>query len=203
MSKFRVKMKLQGFELEIEGNSREEASVIGQNIGKQVSGILQPGMRIVGGEVANEAPPVFAPGVLLDDLSKKRGRRRSKSQINGSERSGSDEIHFRHDPEKFGSPNQQWTTSQKAIWLLYVVKEVAQISELSTGQIVKLFNTHFRQAKTVTNSNVSRDLGKLKIASPSQVGEDNSKNPARWFLTDEGIRQAQSLIAELLTPRTA
>ena len=37
MAKFRVKMKLQGLELGIEG-SREDASLLSQNIGAQVAG---------------------------------------------------------------------------------------------------------------------------------------------------------------------
>lgn len=77
------------------------------------------------------------------------------------------------------------------------------IGELSTGQIVKTFNLHFRQAKTVTSSNVARDLGKAKVSTPALVGEDPTKSPPGWFLTDEGVRRAQALIAEALMPKAA
>lgn len=202
MSKFRVKMKLQGFELEIEG-SREDASLIGRNIGEQISGILASGNHIIDGEVSSTAGAALTPGNLLDDASKKRGRRRSKTTVTGGERGNTLVIEFRHDPMKFGTPTQDWTTTQKAIWLLYVAKEVAGAAEMSTSQVVKTFNTQFRQAKTVTNSNVSRDLGKAKIASPSLVGEDNTKSPPTWFLTQEGVRRAQELIATTLSSRMA
>jgi hypothetical protein len=112
-------------------------------------------------------------------------------------------LEFRNDPAKYGTPTQQWSTSDKALWLLYVVKELGQASELSTGQIVKLFNTYFRQAKIITHSNVSRDLGKLKVSVPSLVGEDPTKSPAVWFLTDEGVRKAQAIIAVARTPAAA
>lgn len=203
MSKFRMKLKLQGLELEIEGH-REDASVIGRNVGDQIAGLLGPAVQIIEGETPATQSGSPIPPMLADGAGKK-AKRRPKPRANGDagERGASPMIEFRHDPAKFGTPSQQWSTAQKAIWLLYVLKETADVPELTTGQIVKMFNTHFRQAKTVTNSNVSRDLGKLKIASPSQVGEDNSKTPASWFLTEHGIRQAQSLIAESLMPRAA
>jgi hypothetical protein len=137
--------------------------------------------------------------VLVEDISRRKSRRSSRSGANGSVESVA-VVEFRNDPAKFGTPTQQWKTAEKAIWLLHVVKETAQVSELSTGQIVKTFNTHFRQAKTVTSSNVSRDLGKLKVASPALVGEDNTKTPPVWYLTDEGIRHVQAQIAESNSP---
>ena len=202
MSKFRIKMKLQGFELEIEG-SREDASIIGRNIGEQISGMLSPGVSIIDGELTPQHPQMPPSAAIADDTARRRGRRRSKAGSNGSDKDEGQVIEFRHDPSKYGMPNQQWKTAQKAIWLLYTVKEVAGFSELSTGQIVKTFNTHFRQAKTVTASNVSRDLGKLKIATPSLVGEDTTKSPPAWFLTDEGIKFAQTQVANSQAPNAA
>lgn len=203
MSKFRVKVKLQGFELEIEGSRQDDAAIIGRNIGDQISSLLMPAVNIVEGEVGTPASPNQhqLPFAAISD-GKKRSRR-SRSQSSEPNRESTSVVDFRHDPSKYGMPSQQWNTSQKAIWLLYVVKDVTGISELTTGQIYRTFNTHFRQSKTVTNSNVSRDLGKAKLATPALVGEDTTKSPAAWFLTDEGVRRAQALIAESLTPRAA
>jgi hypothetical protein len=197
-----MKLKLQGFELEIEGN-REDASVIGRSIGDQISGMLSPSLNIVEGEIVSSRTQNVAPAPMLEETPKRRGSRRAKSASTGAENNGSSSIEFRNDPSKYATPTQQWSTADKAIWLLYVVKEVSQVPELSTGQIVKTFNTHFRQAKTITSSNVSRDLGKLKISSPSLVGEDPTKSPSVWFLTDEGMRKAQELIANARAPAAA
>ncbi|GKQ51117.1 hypothetical protein [Bradyrhizobium sp. Ce-3] len=198
-----MKLKLQGFELEIEGN-REDASVIGKSIGDQISGMLSPSLNIVEGEyTASQSKAAPPPLPLFDEARKRKIPRRPRSPSAATESNGANAIDFRNDPAKFATPTQQWSTADKAVWLLYVVKEVSQASELSTGQIVKIFNTHFRQAKTITSSNVSRDLGRLKITSPSLVGEDPTKTPAVWFLTDEGIRKAQTLIAEAKAPATA
>src|SRR5438067_2145714 len=48
MSKFHVKVKLQGFELEIQGN-REDAPAIGRSIGEQFSAIISPAVDILEG----------------------------------------------------------------------------------------------------------------------------------------------------------
>jgi hypothetical protein len=202
MSKFRMKFKLQGLEVEIEGQ-REDVSLIGRAVGDQVASMLEPAVNVADGE--RPTPQMINVSPPSADGAKRGGKRRARAAAAAVTNNAGDaqQIDFRHDPMKFGTPSQQWITSQKATWLLYVLKETTGVSELTTGQIVKLFNTHFRQAKTVTSSNVSRDLGRLKIASPSQVGEDNSKTPATWYLTEEGVRQVQNLIAQSLTPRAA
>lgn len=196
-------MKLQGFELEIEGD-RHDASVIGRSIGEQISAIVSPGMNIIDGEISPKPSAQVVPAAAFLEPAKRRAAKRSKpaGAANG-ETTTTSAVEFRHDPSKYASPSQHWSTSDKAIWLLYVVREVASVAELSNGQLVKTFNTHFRQAKTITHSNVSRDLGKLKTATPSLVGEDNTKTPSVWFLTDEGIRHAQAIIVKAKTPAAA
>jgi hypothetical protein len=197
-----MKLKLQGFELEIEGN-REDASVIGRSIGEQISGMLSPSLSIVEGEFTSNRVQAVPAVSLVDATPKRRGQRRTRSVPAGGESNATQAIDFRNDPSRYSTPTQQWKTAEKATWLLYVVREVAHVTELSTGQIVKTFNTHFRQAKTITHSNVSRDLGKLKVSSPALVGEDAAKSPPVWFLTDEGVRKAQALIAESRVPAAA
>jgi hypothetical protein len=128
-------------------------------------------------------------------VSQDNNNRQSKpNSPNGKD--GTNSVEFRHDPNNFGTPKQSWNTQKKAVWLLHIVSKQADINDLSTIQIVTTFNSQFRQAKTVTNSNVSRDLGKAKTATPSLVGEDVTKNPSHWFLTDEGSRYAEKLIVE-------
>jgi hypothetical protein len=194
---------MQAFELEIEGN-REDAALIGRSIGDQISSVIAPSANIVEGEFTSGRSPNAPPVALVDVSPRRKNPRRSRSST--STPGGGDSvptIEFRNDAAKFATPTQQWKTAEKAIWLLYVVKETTGVSELSTGQIVKTFNAHFRQAKTVTSSNVSRDLGKLKVSSPSLVGEDPTKSPAVWYLTEEGERKVQSLIAEARSPSPA
>lgn len=189
-------MKLQGLELEIEG-SREDASVMTQNIGQQIAGMLRPIGDIVDGEVSRPTPP---PVITLpaNGTGKKIGRRRSLSQTASTDTS-SGVIDFIHASDKYGNPKQQWKTAQKSIWLLYVLQEIANVGELTARNIADTFNKHFRQAGLIQTGNVGRDLGKLKVNSvPAPIGEDTRQNPSKWFLTDEGRRHAQELVAEAL-----
>lgn len=198
MSKFRIKLKLTGLELEVEG-SREDASSISRNIGQQMAALMRPIEGIVDGDDVLSAPEAAAQAVVEIPAKNRRRKQAGAPRVNGEPLKT---IDFRHAPEKFGNPKQQWKTAQKAVWLLYVVGESMKVTELSAPMIAETFNKHFRQSGTITRSNVSRDLGKLKVSdSPPPVGEDATKSPAVWFLTDEGRKRAQNLVAETLKPQ--
>jgi hypothetical protein len=197
VSKFRIKLKMQALELEIEG-VREDASLISRNIGQQMAGLLHPIAGIIDGESIQQSPALEKVTVFENPAVKKSRRRRNLGpSSNGIE--GSAAIDFKHAPEKYGNPKQEWKTAQKALWLLYVVKEVGGVGELSTRNLVETFNKHFRQSGQITTSNVTRDLGRLKAkGTPAPVGEDATKTPPTWYLTEEGRKRAQALVAEAL-----
>ncbi|MBL8713427.1 MAG: hypothetical protein JNM12_11040 [Alphaproteobacteria bacterium] len=200
MGKFKIKMKLQGLELEIEG-SREDVPLISENLGRQMAGLLQPAGAIVEGEVSSKQIDLFPQ--TTDTVITKRSRRRktgtSTVGTSPSEGVATGAIDWRHDPSKFGVPSQTWNTSDKSVWLLYVIAEAAEQKELSAGRIAKTFEKHFRQAGVLKPSNVSRDLGKLKLATPALTGEDTTKDPSLWYLTDAGRKHAQQLIAKSIS----
>src|SRR6185312_7952762 len=101
---------------------------------------------------------------------------------------GALELHL--DLAKFGQPMQVWKTAQKALWLLEVLDQSGLGTSHSAKVLVDTFNRHFKQAGTVTTTNTTRDLGRLKASEkPSPVGEDTNKTPSEWFLTDEGKRR--------------
>jgi hypothetical protein len=179
-------MKLHGLELEIEG-ARDDASQISKNLGEQFASLLQPVGAIIDGKVASvPLPSVEAIASPIASAGKK-GRRRKSPAASAGDAETSPALDFKHDPEKFGNPTQEWKTSEKAVWLLYVVKESAGVNELTTRSLVDTFNKHFRQSGTITTSNVTRDLGRLKTREkPSPVGEDASKSVPTWYLTEEG-----------------
>src|ERR1700761_5282558 len=199
MSKFRVRMKLQGFELEIDG-TREDIPAIGQSIGDQLSGLIAPAVSIIEGEV--DKPGTSGSAAILNQHTgaetarKKTRKKRTTSATSSSTSNAVDALDWRHDAAKYGMPGQAWNTAKKAIWLLYVAGECVQQNTLSSKQISETFNKHFKQAGTILPFNITRDLGKAKLKKPSPVGEDSTKDPSGWFLTDEGNRQAQELIAE-------
>lgn len=196
MAKFRIKMKLQGLELEVEGN-RDDVPVITHHLGSQLTGLLQSPGQIIEGK----APRVNVDARPTIVLEPRKGRRRRVSGGNGAVESEREEpLDWRHDPSKYGTPKQEWNTAQKAVWLLYVAGQEAACSEISGIRIAETFNKHFKQSGTIRAHNVNRDLGKLKVKKQGHppVSEDTTKDPAVWFLTEEGIRNAQELIAQAI-----
>lgn len=205
MSKFKIKMKLQGLELEIEG-SREDAPLITQNLGQQLAGLLRPTGAILEGELPVEHGRVQQVLTSSDAMTvavpRKITRRRKQIATANTENLSSDEVavDWKHDPTKYGTPKQSWSTTEKSIWTLYVVAEEANEKELSGPRIAQTFNKHFRQAGTILGHNVNRDLGRHKVKKKGHppVSEDTTKSPPRWFLTEEGKRMAQELVADAL-----
>jgi len=204
MSNFKIKMKLTGFELEIEG-SQDNVPEISQAIGRQLAGLVQAPDALLNSATDRvqtlPAAPVQQADEIRPEPSTRRRQARKRKATNGS---GSDDdstevaVNWRHDPSKYGTPSQSWTTAAKALWLLYVVTQETEIREMSGRQIMLTFNRHFRQAKEVTVANVNRDLGRAKLKTPAWVAEDTTKSPSAWYITEEGLKAAQSQIAPAL-----
>lgn len=196
-NKFKVKLKITGFELEVEG-SRDDVSLMAQAVGQQVSGLLIPASTIVEGEVV-EVKDIPTP----DIQPKPRKKRARKSPVNShsiqnNSKQGGSAIDWKHDPIKWGHPQRDWSTSDKSIWLLFVVAQATGTSELTGGQIATTFNKHFRQSREINTGQVNRDLGKAKGSNGGipLVIEDTTQNPSAWCLTSEGIKRAEEIIQQ-------
>lgn len=194
MAKFKIKMKLSGLELDIEG-SKEDIPLIAANLGQQLTGLIAPSATIASGVDLPFTPSSAPNGAALPLVEevKRRKRRATNHRSTDAQSDSAAPVDFRHDPVKFGAPKQAWNTSDKAVWLLHVVGK-----ELSGRVIVATFNKHFRQAGLINVSHANRDLGRLKSKSPAVVGEDTTQTPPCWFLTEEGTRQALKLVADAL-----
>jgi hypothetical protein len=198
MSTFKIKMKLTGFELEIEG-SRDDMPGITNALSQQLMGLIQPTHGLI--DITPNPPPQKVAGGMqqADTVTTPRKRAKKRASSTASvEDEPNDAVDFVHDAEKYGSPNQAWSTATKAQWILYVIKEAKGLSALSTRGVTQTFNKHFKQAKQITVRLVNRDLGKLKTRKLSPVSEDTTKQPAEWYLTNEGIKGVQKLIADSL-----
>ena len=203
-SKFKIKLKLQGLELEVEG-TRDEIPMIAQSLSSQLTGMLSPMAALAS---MPDPKAALGPKTPTDETSaedvtppKKKGTtsRRATPKSNSSSTSSPEPsaVDWSHDPEKWGYPKQDWTAAEKALWLLYVVENEKQLTELSATQISNSFNKHFKQAKTIKSFTVTRDLGRKKTGKDSPVGENTTNNPSLWYLTTSGKALAAKMIEDL------
>jgi len=193
MGKYEIEMEITGFRLKIRGE-RDDVPVIKHNLQQQMAGLLDPAANIAQSRLpatAIEAEVVNGDG---NGRQKKTRRARRASAPNGQTRSKP--LDWQHDPGQFGVPRQNWRASGKIIWLMYVASEQAHASELSGPVIAETFNKHFRQAGQLNKQSMPRDLGFLKQKVPALVGDRAGASPITWFLTDEGVREAQRLVVD-------
>lgn len=205
MGKFRVRLKVENFELEVEG-SREDMPLIADRVGQQFAGLLQPATEIVVGDsVADHngsAAQVVTAPAAGDGKRKSMRRRRATATAtiagNGSENVGDDAVTWRHDTGKWGTPKQEWSVGKKIIYLLYVAKQEANQSEMTGRSIVATFNKHFKSAGMLRSKHINGELERLKDRALAPVSEDVTKTPSMWFLTQQGDKEAANLINDAL-----
>jgi hypothetical protein len=197
-NKVKFRLKITGFELEMEG-TRESTALITSQVNNALTGLINPpamdeadlSMKSNG----KDHQIVDSNATVVSSTIRKRIRKPKQTSPNQTE--GGDVVNFAHEPEKYGMPSIKWSTAIKSLWLLYVVKHAAKKDALTSKQIIETFNKHFKQAKTIIN--VTRDLGQLKLENGYWVGEDSTKNPHEWYITEPGEKHVQKLIAELKT----
>lgn len=195
MGKFRLRLKVQALEVEIDGE-REDLPAIRSAIGHQLTGLVEPVEVAANGR---KHIPETSNVIDADATKNGRGTGRSARKREGRSQEPATPIEFRHDAAKYGNPLQTWSVTEKCIWLLAVIKGIAATEEVSGPQLAATFNQHFKQAGRIHPPLVTRELGKAKMQNPALVGEDKGS----WFLTAEGDRQAQQLIQNVLNPTTA
>jgi hypothetical protein len=192
VAKFRIRLKLQGLELEVDGE-REDIPAITAAVQQQLNGLVQPSEAMADGHKQLEA------ATQIFDSVKTKGKGPRKPRATGQTATDSvsaQQIEFRHDASKYGNPLQTWSVLGKCIWLLSVIEGIAAKKEVSAAQLVATFNLHFKAAGKLHPPNVTRDLSKAKVQNPASVGEDKGL----WYLTDEGKRSVQVLVQNVLKP---
>lgn len=174
MSKFSVKIKLQGLEIEVEG-SQDVAPRIAKQVGEQIGALVKPPLLIEMGK---------SNGASSESPDEDKGKSKKKKS-SGSGKGSIEDVPFTHDPSTHGSPSQEWTTVQKAIWFLYAA---APANPVSGGSIAKSFNKQFKSAGAIVGSNVTAGLDKekLKGASAPVGAEVLDGSPSRYYLTEAG-----------------
>jgi hypothetical protein len=202
MAKFKVSFELQSLKVNIEGE-REDIPVIMGNLGQQIAGVLQPTANIIDGDAPAKAVQNLAESVNSQIEPKARARRRpSRGAPATASPDDAGVLNWKHDPQKWGTPQQDWSTLQKCLWTLYVIQNELSQSEVAGPTLARTFNQHFKQAGKIHPPNVTRDLGKAKTGKDALVGENTTVSPSTWFLTDSGNQKAQELVSVSLGDAT-
>jgi hypothetical protein len=194
MGKFRLRLKVQALEVEIDGE-REDLPAITSAFNRQLGGLVEPVEVVANGRKLGGVDKVIDAA----DSNKKGGGNRNRRSNGARSAEGATPIEFRHDAAKYGNPLQGWNLTEKSIWLLAVVKGIAQVKEVSGPQIAATFNQQFKQSGKIHPPLVTRELGKAKVQNPAPVGEDKGL----YYLTPEGDKQAQKLVQDALNPPAA
>lgn len=196
MSKFTIKVEIQGLKIEVEG-SKEDVPRLAQRVGEQIGSLVQPALLL---EPQNHRPADFA-GDDAAGSGKGRSRGRRAGTGGGRGRTTAAEPTLSVDPSKHGAPRQGWNTLQKSIWLLYVAGRA-----LSSYSIEKVFNAQFKASGAIRRQNISRDLDKEKLrGKEALVGAEMNDGTATYYLTDAGKTAAERLISggEIASAATA
>jgi hypothetical protein len=190
MAKFRIRLKVQALELEIDGE-REDIPALTSAIRQQFGGFVEPAELIADDKQLAEPAKVIEANATKNATKPPRKRTRSGAPSDGA---GGQAIEFRHDSAKYGNPLQAWDVTTKLIWLLAVIKGITGMKEVSGPQLTATFNQYFKQAGKIHPPHVPRDLGRAKVQNPSPLVEDKGL----WSLTTHGESEAQKLIQSLL-----
>jgi len=194
MAKFRIRLKVQGLDLEVDGE-RQDLPSITRAVQQQLTSLVIPGEVITDGHKQLGDGSSNGSGAAQEEENKKK-RSVRRSPRGGGDGAPAVAIEFRHDPAKYGNPVQGWGVTEKCIWLLYVIKGITGTEEVSGPALAATFNQYFKPAGKIHPPHVTRDLAKLKVQNPAPIGEDKGN----YYLTDEGDKQAQQLIQVALNP---
>ena len=190
MSKFTIKLKLQGLEIEVEGTKEDAPKIAGQ-IGRQLGGLLQTPAVLASGNGNAGIAPIIEGEVTADDGAGKKKRAR---KAGAGARTPAELLTITHDSAQYGSPLQGWTTTQKAIWFLYIAGKQASVTQLTGTNIAKNYNHYFRAAGMIHGSNVNQGLEKERLkGTNATVNADMTDGTAKYFLTNAGTTVAEKL----------
>jgi hypothetical protein len=190
MSKYTIKLKLQGLELEVEGTTAD-APKIAAKIGEQFGEFFKPAALL---ETSNGHHTTLEGDVDGNGAGKENRKNKRAARKPDGSKTAVEELNFVHDSTKYGTPSQEWTGAQKAIWFLWVTGEQTNVKLQTTYSIMKSFNSMFRAAGMINNGNIMKAFEKEKLkGANAPVGSDMTGGTAKYFLTDAGIALAQRL----------
>jgi hypothetical protein len=136
-----------------------------------------------------------------NEAEKEKRKRARKPGGSPGSRTPTESINLSHDSARYGSPEQGWTTVQKAIWFVHIVNQQANVPQMTANNITKNFNRYFRAAGAIHRGNVTKYLEAERVKGQNAtVGADVAEGAAKYFLTQAGIALAEKLCKGEVVP---
>ncbi len=195
-----IELLVEKFRLRVTAD-RDEIPQVTANLARQFAGMLEP----AAGLATNSPPRKVIPSSPSPEVNgndkengnsnetRKANRKNARADGVGAA-SKSEPINYVHDSGNWGFPQQEFTTLEKAVYVLYIVEQMTTKTELPAGVITATFNKHYKQAGQVRPSNISKYLGAARSQRPSPVDLNTTAEPNAWFLTSEGKKIAEQLV---------
>lgn len=197
MAKTKFEIELTGLKIKFEGE-REEMPSFSNAVANQVGQLLTT--PTVTEQASLPAPKPETDSQIIEAKPKSlRKSRAKKASSDGASRPGRKKepaVDWKHDPDKWGNPLQNWNPTKKSIWLLYILENLANVKMLTSSGIANTFNKHFKETGQIQTGNVTRDLRKAKKAVPALVHNDSTEKGEPWYLLEAGKKIAEQLVLE-------
>lgn len=196
MSKLEVEFELTGLKFKVTGERDDVSGALAQ-LQKQIATLAHSASSAAGAldgkTIENGTGQIVQPSLEAVPKSLPSGKASKARRGASGLRKTAEAIEFKHDAEKYGFPKQEWTTANKAMWLLYVLEIQTEHKEVSAGVLAATFKKHFKQFGGILAHNISRDLGAAK-GKTGYVNSDAGKDPETWFLLAGGKKAMETLI---------
>lgn len=204
MAQARVKVKLEGFKMEV---GAFEVEIIGERAEvpqlkaaamDHVRNLLTPSTAIVETSAQRALPleglatPPERPATSTPNRSGRRSNSASRANRSGAEGVPLD---WKPDTQRWGTPSIKWSNFEKGAWLMYCYAQEVGDKGLPAPVVAATFNKHYPQAKLIQLRYLERDLTRSTQGEEPKVAEDPSQNPALWHLTEFGRALVKQLIA--------
>ena len=194
------KFKLTGLEIEFDGTP-DEVLQVQKSAQANLGAIIQAGMNPT-------QPAVAAIAATVEDVDNEEvaeSREGGKSKSNATPRKRGTKMRPRRvidmaiDPNVHGTPTQDMSTAEKALYTLYLATKIAGVDGLSNASIVATYEKYFSRSGNIRATNVSRDFNLRKYSQGPEaiVSLKPSDKGSFWMLTNKGMAAGEQIAAKL------
>ncbi len=170
--------------------------------------VIAPVTQVLRPQLGEGAAPAQSAVTVTPAADERRSTRRAarpRSAANTPTGAEADPLDWKPDIQKHGNPTPNWSTAEKAMWLLHGYSKdhggtASEPKGLSIPVLVATFNKHFPHTKTILSRYVYRDFNNYARGDRPKVAADRSKSPPVWYVTAAGAAAVGELTKQGTAP---